>query len=348
MKALYYEAFGQKPDIRTMPDPTPSAHGVVLRVLATGLCRSDWHGWMGHDPDITLPHVPGHELVGIIEAKGKAVENWSVGDRVTVPFVGGCGHCHYCASGDHQVCPDQFQPGFTAWGSFAELVAIDYADTNLVALPETISDASAASLGCRFVTSFRAVLDQGRLSAGEWLVVHGCGGVGLSAIMIGAAAGARIIAVDISSQALDLARSLGAEFTLNAATIDDIPMAIQDLTQGGADLSLDALGSTQTCQNSILGLRRRGRHVQVGLMAGQDSDPAIPMARIIAYELELFGSHGIAAHRYGTLLSMIESGRLAPEKLVTQEISLGDAGVALTQMGTAPPQGVTVITSMTV
>jgi alcohol dehydrogenase len=217
MKAVVFEQFRQPPALRTVPDPTPSAQGVVVKVEATGLCRSDWHGWMGHDPDIVLPHIPGHELAGTVEAVGARVSRWKVGDRVTVPFVGGCGHCHECNSGNHQVCEHQFQPGFTAWGSFAEYVALDYADTNLVALPEDLDFATAASLGCRFVTSFRAVVDQGRVSPGEWVAVHGCGGVGLSAIMIASAMGANVVAVDLTDEKLAFAREMGAVATVDAS-----------------------------------------------------------------------------------------------------------------------------------
>lgn len=198
MKAVVYEQFSTPPSIQQVPDPAPAPHGVVVKVMANGVCRSDWHGWMGHDPDIQLPHVPGHELSGVVEAVGKDVTKWRIGDRVTVPFVGGCGTCPQCHTGNHQVCDAQFQPGFTHWGSFAEYVGIHYADVNLVALPDTLTFDTAASLGCRFVTSFRAVVDQGRVSAGQWVAVHGCGGVGLSAIMIASAAGANVVAVDIS------------------------------------------------------------------------------------------------------------------------------------------------------
>lgn len=195
MKAVVFEQFSTPPTIQQVPDPTPEPHGVVVKVMANGVCRSDWHGWMGHDPDIRLPHVPGHELSGVVEAVGKDVTKWRVGDRVTVPFVGGCGTCLECHAGHHQVCDHQFQPGFTHWGSFAEYVSIHYADVNLVALPDTLTFDTAASLGCRFVTSFRAVVGQVRVSAGQWVAVHGCGGVGLSAIMIASAAGASGFAV---------------------------------------------------------------------------------------------------------------------------------------------------------
>lgn len=344
MKAVIYETFQHPPKIEQLPDPAPDDHGVVVRVEATGLCRSDWHGWMGHDPDIQLPHVPGHELAGVIEAAGKRVERWQPGDRVTVPFVGGCGACPDCRAGDHQVCDHQFQPGFTHWGSFAERVSIHYADTNLVRLPGGMEYATAAGLGCRFATSFRAVVDQGEVKAGQWVAVHGCGGVGLSAVMIARASGARVISVDIAHQKLDLARELGAEVTVNAAETPQVAEAIEQYTGGGAHVSLDALGSNETCFNSISCLKNRGRHIQVGLMVAGHSRPDIPMGKVIDKELEVLGSHGMQAHRYHVMLDMVQSGRLAPEKLITRTISLDEAAGELTQIDTVDRGGVTVIT----
>lgn len=332
MKAVVFEQFGQPPRLQNVADPTPSPAGVVVKVQATGLCRSDWHGWMGHDPDIVLPHVPGHELAGTIQAVGHQVTQWRIGDRVTVPFVGGCGRCFECTSGNHQVCEHQFQPGFTAWGSFAEYVAIDFADTNLVRLPETLDFATAASLGCRFVTSFRAIVDQGRASPGEWVAVHGCGGVGLSAIMIATAMGANVVAIDLTREKLDFARQIGAVATINAAEIPDVVGAVREITKGGAHLSIDALGHPATCFNSISNLRRRGRHVQVGLMLGEHSHPKIPMDKVIAHELEILGSHGMQAFRYQAMMEMIEAGKLAPQKLIGKHLSLDEAPGALMAM----------------
>ena len=264
-----------------MPDPTPSDGGVVIRVKATGLCLSDWHGWMGHDPDITLPHVPGHELAGVIEAIGKDVTQWNIGDRVTLPFVCGCGTCPQCASGNHQVCDRQFQPGFTHWGSFAEYVAIDYADVNLVSLPDEINYITAASLGCRFVTAFRAIVDQGKVSAGQWVAVHGCGGVGLSAIMIANAMGANVVGIDIKDEKLDFARSIGAAATVNATKTENVVENILDITHGGAHVSIDALGSPVTCFNSVANLRKRGKHVQVGLMVADIAILPYPWIKLL-------------------------------------------------------------------
>ena len=345
MKAVVFEAFGEPPTIQNVADPTPSRDGVVVKVEATGLCRSDWHGWMGHDPDIRLPHVPGHELAGTVAAVGSGVTRWKEGDRVTVPFVGGCGRCYECASGNHQVCENQFQPGFSAWGSFAEYVAIDFADTNLVSLPEEMDFATAASLGCRFVTSFRAVVDQGRVTPGEWVAVHGCGGVGLSAIMIASSMGANVVAIDLTDEKLDFARKVGAVATVNAAETGNVVRAVKQITNGGAHMSIDALGHPATCFNSISNLRRRGRHVQVGLMLGEHATPQIPMAKVIAFELEIRGSHGMQAFRYQSMMEMIRTGKLAPQMLVGKRLSLAEAPQALMAMDRFEGTGIGVVTS---
>ena len=343
MKAAVYREFAKPLTIRNLPDPTPSERGVVIRVKATGLCRSDWHGWMGHDPDIRLPHVPGHELAGVVEATGKDVVRWNVGDRVTLPFVCGCGNCPQCASGNHQVCDRQFQPGFTHWGSFAEYVAIDYADANLVQLPDEIDFVTGASLGCRFVTSFRAIAEQGKVSGGQWVAVHGCGGVGLSAIMIANALGANVVAVDIDDEKLDFAKSIGATATVNATKTEDVVQNIIDLTEGGAHVSVDALGSSVTCFNSIANLRKCGKHIQVGLMLADHRHPVVPMDKIIANELEILGSHGIQAHKYPALLSMIRAGKLFPEKLIRKTISIEESLDELVNMDSFRGIGITVI-----
>ena len=344
MKAMYYDAFEKMPEIRTLPDPTPTENGVVIKVEATGLCRSDWHGWMGHDADIRLPHVPGHELAGVVTAAGRGVMRYKVGDRVTVPFVSGCGRCGECRSGNQQVCEAQFQPGFTHWGSFAEYVALDFADQNLVHLPESMDFATAASLGCRFATSFRAVADQAKVKGGEWVAVHGCGGVGLSAIMIAAALGAQPIAIDIAEDKLAFARKLGAVAVINSREVEDVAAAVKDITGGGAHVSIDALGNPITCFNSIKNLRRRGRHVQVGLMLGDQATPQIPMAQVIGHELEIYGSHGMQAWRYDAMLAMIADGRLKPQQLIGREISLEEAIPALVTMDRATDLGISVIT----
>lgn len=343
MKALVFESFQSPPSIQQVADPNPTSDGVVIEVKATGLCRSDWHGWMGHDPDIILPHVPGHEFAGVVSAVGKDVKKWKVGDRVTVPFICACGTCGECASGNHQVCDDQFQPGFTNWGSFAELVAIKRADINLVAMPDEMDFATAASLGCRFATSFRAVVAQGKVTGGQWVAIHGCGGVGLSAVMIAAALGAQVIAVDIAADKLALARSIGAVATVSALENPHVVEQIREISKGGVHVSLDALGSAATCFNSVANLRKRGKHIQVGLMVEDYQNAPIPMNLVIAKELEIYGSHGMQAYQYDQLLQLILAGKLSPEKLIGKKISLQQSAIDLPRMNEFQELGLTII-----
>ena len=343
MKAIVFEKFQGPLGLEKVSDPIVKDDGVVIQVTATGLCRSDWHGWMGHDPDIILPHVPGHELAGIIEAKGKNVKKFQIGDRVTLPFVCGCGYCPQCTSGNHQICDRQSQPGFTHWGSFAEYVAIDYADTNLVKLPESIADITAAALGCRFITAFRAVVEQGQTKGGQFVAVHGCGGVGQSAIMIAQALGAQVIAIDIHEPSLQLAKELGASYVVNASKSDDVIAEVIALSRGGAHVSLDALGSAETCFNSIANLRKQGKHIQVGLMTGNHQHPKVPMDRVLADELEILGSHGMQAYKYPEMLQMIEKGLLQPQKLIERTLALEDTITELPRMNTFSNSGIMVV-----
>jgi len=340
MRAMVMDAIAGPLEVREVPDPVAPAGGVVVEVHATGLCRSDWHAWVGHD-DIALPHVPGHELAGVVASVGSGVTRWSVGDRVTVPFVEGCGRCEWCLSGNAQVCPAQEQPGFTHWGSFAEYVALHAADTNLVAVPDDVAFEAAASLGCRFATSYRALTGRARLQPAEWVTVVGAGGVGLSAVMIAKALGANVVAVDRHAGALDVATKLGADHVL-VADGRDIPAAVHDLI-GGSHVAIDAVGSEQTSRDSVLSLRRRGRHVQVGLLPTETGLSPVPMARAIAWELDLLGSHGMAAADYPGMLALIENGSLRPQDLIERVVDLGTAATLLPTFDQASPAGMTLI-----
>lgn len=338
---MIMDALAEPLDVREVSTPAAPDGGVVVEVHATGLCKSDWHAWVGHD-DVALPHVPGHEFAGVIVEVGSGVRDWSVGDRVTVPFVMGCGGCEWCRSGDAQVCPRQEQPGFTQWGSFAERVVVRAADTNLVGIPDGVSFEAAAALGCRFATAFRALTSRARVRAGEWVTIVGAGGVGLSAVMIGAALGARVVAVDRTPAALEVARRLGAAHTI-LADGTDVPATVAALTDGGSHVSIDAVGSAQTARDAVLSLRRRGRHVQIGLLPTDDGATPMPMARVIAWELDLLGSHGMAAVDYPAMLDLIARGTLRPQDLIERIVGLGEAAGMLARMDTAAPAGMTMI-----
>ena len=343
MKAAWYDTFKGPISIKEIPDPQPGPDDVIIKVMATGICRSDWHGWQGHDSDIRLPHVPGHELAGVIALTGKNIRNWKVGDRVTVPFCLGCGVCTSCGKGQQQICDNYHQPGFTGWGSFATHVRIPYAATNLVKLPDSIPFTTAALLGCRYITAWRGLYHQAALQPGETIAVYGCGGVGLAAIQIAAALGAKPLAVDIDEQKLALAKQLGATAIFNARTTSSVEENIKQYTNGGTDASVDALGSRETCRNALLSLRKQGRHIQLGLLAGAEKDPPLPMSEVIGRELQIIGSHGMQAHEYPALLKFIEEGRLAPQLLLGKKVTLEEGVEELMQMGHFPGTGVTVI-----
>jgi len=322
MRALLVTEFRALPVLTELPDPACPSDGVVVAVEATGLCRSDWHGWLGHDDDIVLPHVPGHELAGTVVEAGRGVARWQIGERITTPFVLACGRCRSCERGDGQVCEDQLQPGFTQWGSFADLVAIPRADVNLVRVPDEVSSDVAASLGCRFATAYRAVTHVARVQPGETVVVRGCGGVGLAAVMVAVARGARVLAVDPDPASLALAEDLGA-----------IPAGSGEELTGGVDVTIDAYGDPANLAAGLAALRPRGRHVQVGLLGGDAGSPRVDVGRILRLELQLLGSHGMPASDYPGMLAEIADGTLEPGRLLRDRIGLAEAGPRLAALG---------------
>lgn len=342
MRAVLVESFRTLPGIRTVPDPEPHDDAVIVQVEATGLCRSDWHAWAGHDAGVALPHVPGHEFVGRVVRAGSGVRRVTSGDRITVPFVCGCGDCLQCRAGNAQVCPRQTQPGFTHWGSFAELVEVRHADFNAVEVPEDADARDLVGLGCRFATAFRGLHGRARVRAGERVAVFGCGGVGLSAVMIASALGARVTAVDISQDALALAERYGAEVTVNSAGLESAEIAARVAAgDGPVPVTVEALGLESTAQAALLSLSPGGRHVQIGLFA---DEPSLPVGRMISLELSFLGAHGMAAADYLPMLDLVARGHLKPGRLVTRELGLDEVPGALATMAERPWPGVTVIT----
>lgn len=346
MRAIVYEQFSVLPQLRDISPPLPPSSGVVIDVEATGVCRSDHHAWSGHDSTIVLPHVPGHELVGRIASAGPEVMNFQVGQRVTVPFVCGCGRCRWCRSGNAQVCPNQTQPGFTHFGSWADQVVIHNADANLITVPHDLPASALVGLGCRFATAFHGLRVRANLQEGETVAVFGCGGVGLSAIMIASAVGARVVAIDVNDAALDRACDHGAMHTVNASGKTPAELSAEVVSQfaqlcpDGVAVSVDALGREDTIAAAIASLAPLGRHVQIGLLA---APPVIDMGRVIGLELSILGSHGMAAAEYPELLGLVIDGRLRPQDLVTNVIGLADAPAAMEALGANSGAGMTVI-----
>jgi len=345
MKAAVLEAYNAPLALREVPDPEPGKAGAVIRVEANGICRSDWHAWAEHWPGFPkLPHVLGHEMCGIVEAVGPDVTRFTPGQRVIVPFSGGDGVCPWCDDGLPHICDDPVMPGFRSWGGFAQYVAVDKADRNLVILPEDVSFLAGAGMGCRFMTAFHGLTERVRLGAGEWIVVYGCGGVGLSVIEIATCLGAQAIAVDIGADKLALAKDLGAVATINAAEVNDPAAAVLELTGGGAQVSVDALGIQQTCGNALNSLTKRGRHLQIGMTTGQAGGRLeVPIDDVINKELEIFGSKGMPAQNFPAMLRLVAAERLDPGRLVTRTVPLEEAGAVLASMGQFDTLGFTVI-----
>lgn len=347
MKALTIVEFGQPLEVRDVADPRLQAGGVILKVEANGICRSDWHLWMGDwswaGLSMDLPHVIGHEFTGVIVEVAPDVTRFSVGDRVVVPFGQGDGTCEHCAAGHQNVCDNLQQAGIDFWGGYGEYAFVPRADTNLVRVPDGAEFVDIAALGCRFMTAFHGIADRAEVKPGEWVAVHGAGGIGLSAVHIAKALGANVIAIDINDEALDLARQLGADVAVNT-TSNDAVEAVHEITGGGAHVSIDALGITATCVNSINSLRKRGRHLQIGMTTKAEQGMiAVPIDSIVQRELSILGSLGMQAWRFPDLLRMVENGSLTPGRLVTRTVDVHEAGTVIESMGEYKTTGVTVL-----
>ncbi len=341
MRAAILRAYRADLAIETTPDPVCTPDGVVLRVLACGICRSDWHGWVGEHPKVKPGAIPGHEYCGEVVEAGPLAK-WMPGDRVIAPFILACGQCPECHSGQTTTCRAQRVPGFGEPGAYAEYVSAPHAH-NLTRLPESLSPALAAGLGCRVTTAWHALTGRANLQAGEWLAVHGTGGVGLSLLLLGRAMGARVIVVDVVPEKLQHALSLGAEAAVDARQ-GDVAAQIIEITKGGAHVSVEALGIAQTVNGSIGCLRPLGRHVQVGLPTGHLAQMQIDMNAVYMKQLALFGTRGMPAWRYPSLLGLIETGRVDVRPLVAREVALSGASAELRAFDGPMGPGVAVIT----
>jgi alcohol dehydrogenase len=354
MRAAVLREYGEPLQITSVERPDPEPDGIVVDVEACGICRSDWHAWQGHgewaDDQVPLDYVLGHEPAGTVTAVGDRVETLSVGDRVAVPFNLGCGGCRECHTGHGNTCLDGTALGFerAAPGAFAEAVHVPEADYNALPLPDGVEPRDVAALGCRFTTAYHALTGRAEVGAGDWVAVHGCGGVGLSAVHVADAVGARPIAVDVDEDALARADAAGASATINAAETDpvtEIEGLTADRTGEGAHVSMDALGRAETCRNSVECLRQRGTHVQVGLTTdAEKGEVSLPTDAMARWEIDFLGSRGMPPTRYDELLGLLEADEIDPGSLVGRTVSLGDVPDRLAAMTDYETDGVEVLT----
>lgn len=340
MRAAVVREFNEDLSIETVDDPACPDDGVVLKVAACGVCRSDYHGWVGAHPKIVDGSIMGHEYCGTVVEAGPQAQ-YKVGDRLIAPFILGCGSCPACQTGVSNTCARQIVPGFGAPGAYAEYVAVPF-DHNLVYLPDSLSPALAAGLGCRVTTAWHALTDRAQVRAGEWVAIHGTGGVGLSALLLAKMLGAQVVVVDIVEEKLEHARAHGADATVNAAKVDAAE-AIRDITGGGADVSIEALGAAATTNASVECLGILGRHVHVGMPSG-DGMMNINLRAIYTKQLAFYGTRGMPSWKYPSLLGMIERGDVDISPMLAREVPLSGASAELRLMHGPTPPGTAVIT----
>jgi alcohol dehydrogenase, propanol-preferring len=348
MKAAVMIAHREPLEIRELPDPKSGDTDALVRVEACGICRSDWHlwqeDWSWAGVSLSLPGVPGHEIGGTVIEVGRDVQRFKEGDRVTIPFHLACGHCELCYTGRSNLCYAYGFVGVNTEGGFGEITRVPNADANLVRLPDGITPTAAATLGCRYMTSYHGLLDQARVRPGEWVAVFGIGGVGLAAVQIASAMGARVIAISRTQDKLDRARREGAVAVVQAG--DQVVAAIRDLTGGGAHVSVDALGSSATAVPGILSLRKGGRHLHLGGTGKEDRGViGVPVDAMLFQELSFHASFGCPTTSYPGLLSMVASGALKPERLVADTVDIGQVNDVLDRMTEYRTSGFNVITS---
>ncbi|WP_137283764.1 zinc-dependent alcohol dehydrogenase family protein [Halorussus salinisoli] len=350
MRAAVLREYGEPLEIEDVERPDPDSDGVVIETEACGICRSDWHAWQG-DWDWIGAKPPrgqilGHEPAGRVAKVGEDVTRVREGDRVAVPFNLSDGTCPECRAGHSNVCENLLPLGFAeaAPGAFAEEVHVPAADQNVVTLPDGVSPVTMAGLGCRFVTAFHGLVHRADVEAGDWVAVHGCGGVGLSAVHVADAVGANVVAVDLTDEKLGKAEELGADETVNAAEAENVPRAVMALTDGGAHVSVDALGIAETCRNSVRCLRRRGQHVQIGLTSQDEQGTVgLPTDAMVMKEVEFLGSFGMQPPRYDEIFRMVETGTLDPSAVVSETVTLDDVSDRLAAMSDYETAGIPVV-----
>lgn len=355
-KMLVAQATGVRSPVKVMSVPVPEIgpEDALVRIQASGICRSDWHiwngdwGWFG----VVMPEggVLGHEIGGVVEKVGSRVTTIKVGQRVTVPFHLACGKCPSCQRGHMNRCDDGASTnGTNGSGGWAEYMRVPGADLNCIPLPNEVSTLTAAALGCRYMTGWHAVHDQGALLGGETAAIFGCGGVGMAAIEVAVCLGGDVIAVDVDDAKLAQARQLGARATINAKGLssEQVGQAVKDLTVAGAgaDMTVDALGLQHTVLAGVYSLRKGGRLAQVGLTSQAEKGMAsVPVDQIVSRELRIVGSVGNPHWGYQQLLTLVAQGRLRPERLISKEIKLSEVEAILHDMDTFKTTGYVVIT----
>ena len=324
MQAAVFEGPGRPLRVTEVPTPAIGSREVLVRVAACGICHTDLHYIDHHVPTFkTPPLILGHEASGIVEEVGVEVEGVRPGDRVLLPAVLTCGRCAQCRRGRENICERMVMFGNHIDGAYAEFVAAPAKD--IFHVPDEIPLEEAAIIADAMSTPFHAVTLRGRVQPGDWVVVLGCGGVGLNLVQIAAAVGASIIAVDLVEEKLALAMELGARHAINGRD-EQLPRTVRKLTGGGADVAFEAIGAPKTIGVAFDCLRRGGRLVLVGYSA----EPAeLNAAKTMFFEMEIVGSLGCRPVDYPRVIALVQSGKLRIGPLISHRLPLTEINAGL-------------------
>jgi propanol-preferring alcohol dehydrogenase len=319
MRAAVVPSLGAPLQIRDVPVPTPGAGQVLVRIEASGICHTDIHAARGDWPvKPTAPFIPGHEGVGIVEALGDGVTAHEIGDRVALPWLGyACGSCRYCVSGWETLCEAQQNTGYSIDGGYAEFAVADARFA--ISVPEGVDPMDAAPLTCAGVTTYKAVKVSGARS-GDLVSVVGIGGLGHLAVQYAVIAGATVVGVDVHPDKLDLAKQLGATYTVDAAK-EDAAAAIQRL--GGADVAIALAVQPESITSAFASLRRGGRLVLVSLP--KDGQLSVPIFDTVLKGISVIGSIVGTREDLAEVFALHAAGRT---RVVSEERQLDDVNAS--------------------
>jgi len=285
MKAAVVHEFTEPLSIEEVPTPEPGEGQVLVRIEASGLCHTDIHAAHGDWPvKPTLPLIPGHEGVGIVEALGPGANgDIQEGDRVAIPWLGyACGHCRHCNEGWETLCESQSNTGYFMDGAYAEYAAAY--SRHVVKVPDGVDPGAAAPLTCAGVTTYKAVKVSGVRPA-QLCAVFGIGGLGHMALQYAKIQGATVVAVDVHDDKLAVAKELGADFVVNASEHD----AAEEIKRlGGADAAIATAVSPKAFETAYRSLARGGTLVFVGLPA--DNHVQLPIFETVLNGITIKGS----------------------------------------------------------
>lgn len=339
MRAMAVVDYAKPLQLIDLPEPEIKPGYVILRILACGVCFSDYKtskGLMPYSPTLALPHVPGHEICGEVVETGPET-GWEVGDRVVAYHYWNCGRCAYCRKGQENLCINLVGwSGFTTHGGFEEYLAVP-AD-RLLRVPEGIDPEHATPATCASGTAYRAVISRGRVQGGETVVVIGSGGVGLQAIQFAQLAGAHTLAVDIDARKLETAK----QFNITGVALgqDEAKALVNDLTEGiGADLIINTVGHADAFKQAAQLVRRGGRIVGVGYTAGKYAE--FEMASMVLDEIEILGTRYALRYEMERVLSLFAAGKV--KAIVDDVLPLEEANEAFRRLETGEVIGRTVL-----